>query len=727
MTLPIYDLVYLDAETYYDSEYSLSKMTTTEYIVDPRFEAICFSLAINDGPVVNYVGEAQIKDAFSKIDWSRSIVVGHNNFFDASILYRHYGIVPAGVLCTMSMAQAAGVVSLTGSASLDNVSKFFISQGYKLPNKGTEVVKALGKRLQHFTPAELNAYRQYCSTDVSICRSIYKLLSAILPPQELQFHDLILKCGTQPSVLLDTEVLRVDLERVVARKRQLLDEYIAQSGGDMATAISNLLSNDKFATTLRNLGGVTQEEAELGTPYEFIIPQKISPRTGKLTWAFAKTDEGVQELSEYGTIEVQTLIEARFGTKSTIQETRLNKFLSLAKCGAMSLPYKISGAHTHRLSASRGEAVNVQNLPSGRIAGQSKALRKALIAPDGYVVGVADSAQIEYRILAFMANNTKALDSLARGIDPYSYQASVSFGGDPLEIKRLSDAGVSPYSDVQRPMGKAQALGLGYGMGANKFIIAARALAGLVITADASRDAVADYRQRNPEVTLFWAKCDAVLREMIQGRSGSFGGPNEDLFFYDGTRKLFGVPCPGIRLPDGMWINYPNLRIISDQYNRTQVVYDKVIRGLPIPYNNNVAQLAEHLKVKVKRFATVAPSELMKMIQARSIRDGVDSHTAACRVGSAVETKYLWGGTLTENLCQGLAFAVIKYQGILLSRRVRVVLNTHDEWGCLLPEGQKDELFEYMKDCLRTTPPYLKGLALKCSGGYHKSYGECEK
>ena len=41
-------IITIDFETYYDKEYSLSKMTTEEYINDPRFEVIGMGIKFDD-------------------------------------------------------------------------------------------------------------------------------------------------------------------------------------------------------------------------------------------------------------------------------------------------------------------------------------------------------------------------------------------------------------------------------------------------------------------------------------------------------------------------------------------------------------------------------------------------------------------------------------------------------------------------------------------------------
>ena len=51
------DIITLDFETYYDKDYSLSKMQTDAYVRDERFEVIGVSLMRNDEPAVWFSGD----------------------------------------------------------------------------------------------------------------------------------------------------------------------------------------------------------------------------------------------------------------------------------------------------------------------------------------------------------------------------------------------------------------------------------------------------------------------------------------------------------------------------------------------------------------------------------------------------------------------------------------------------------------------------------------------
>ena len=136
----------------------------------------------------------------------------------------------------------------------------------------------------------------------------------------------------------------------------------------------------------------------------WLIEYKTSA-TGKQIPAFAKTDQFMADLQEHPDPDVQALAAARLGLRSTIEETRSQRLLSIALLPwpngkkMLPVPLRYAAAHTHRLGGDW--KINLQNLPSGRGGAKTK-LRKALRAGPGEKVIVIDLSQIECRITAWL-------------------------------------------------------------------------------------------------------------------------------------------------------------------------------------------------------------------------------------------------------------------------------------------------------------------------------------
>ena len=257
-------LITIDFETYYDREYSLSKMTTEEYIRDSRFEVIGVGVKVNDDEAVWFSGSHnETKTFLNTYDWHNAAAVAHNAMFDAAILTWVFGIRPHMWIDTLSLARAIDGLEVSGSLKA-------AAERHGLGTKGDEVINALGKRREDFTPDELQRYGAYCRNDCDLTRDLLDVYIDKVSRLELQVINLTIKMFSEPVLELNLPLLEQHLGEVRERKYELLQACEADP--------ETLNSNPKFAELLRALGVEP--------------PMKISPTTGKETYAFAKTDEG---------------------------------------------------------------------------------------------------------------------------------------------------------------------------------------------------------------------------------------------------------------------------------------------------------------------------------------------------------------------------------------------------------------------------------------------------
>ena len=313
------NLLYVDFETYYDKDYSLSKMQTDAYIKDPRFEIIGVSIAVGDaepvwytaGSMLEYVGHLR-----GSYDWENSAVCCHNTLFDGFILAHHIGVRPKLWMDTLPMGRM--LKPWLKSHSLANLSK-----EYKLPPKGDEVQNAIGLRRADMSAEFLAAYGAYCVGDTKICRALALQMMPHIPGIELAQIDMIIRMFTEPQFVGDVPALVLQHKNEVQRKVDLL--------ANAALMKDVIMSNDKFADHLRSLGVEP--------------PRKISPTTGKETYAFAKTDKAFIALSEISP-EVEAAVSARIGVKTTIAETRVLRLKEMAERGPLPVYLNFWGAKT---------------------------------------------------------------------------------------------------------------------------------------------------------------------------------------------------------------------------------------------------------------------------------------------------------------------------------------------------------------------------------------------
>ncbi len=546
-------LLTVDFETYYDKDYSLSKVTTEEYVRSDLFEVIGVSVKVNEDPPQWFSGtHQQTAQWLGQFDWGNSLVLAHNTMFDSAIISWRFGIIPLGWFDTMSMAQA--VVPATQSKSLANLAVY-----YEVGVKGTEVINALGKRRIDFTPQELARYGDYCVNDTELTYTLFNKLLDGFPQQELKLIDLTIRMFAEPVLEVDTEMLVEHLTNI----RNFKDKLLNASGLDTDT----LMSNNKFADWLRSRGVEP--------------PTKISPATGRDTLAFSKTDKNFLALQDHEDVIIQTAVAARLGVKSTLEETRTERFIGIGSRGRLPVPLKYYAAHTGRWGGS--DSLNLQNLPSRT---GSSALKKSIVAPQGFVIIDADSAQIEARMLAWLSGQNDLVEQFAVGEDVYRIMASAIYNKD-----------VSDITKDERFIGKTVVLGCGYGMGAEKFKNML-SLQKIVVDKSEAERIIRIYREKNFKIKQLWGESQNALRFILQKRNAPIGQ-------HDVVRVMNG----GLLLPSGITMRYNNLRQDEDgfQYdakkNETVRIYggkvvENIVQALArIVIGQQMLKIAERYRV----------------------------------------------------------------------------------------------------------------------------------
>lgn len=407
------DIITIDMETYYDQAFSLSKLTTEEYVRHPSFEVIGVAVKVNDGETQWFSGTYEnTKNFLRSFAFEGNLALAHNAMFDAAILSWHFGIIPHGWLDTLSMARAIHSTEVGGSLAK-------LTEFYGLGVKGTEVLKAIGKKRLDFTADDLAQYGEYCINDVELTRKLFECMYPGFPKTELRLIDLTIKMFSEPVLELSPTVLHDHIAKLQAAKETLLKSI------DMDSR-EGLMSNDKFASLLKE--------------FKVDPPRKVSPVTGKETWAFAKNDEEFKALLEHPNQWVQMLMAARLGLKSTQEETRAQRFLNIAGRGTLPIPLRYYAAHTGRWGGD--DKINMQNL------GRNSMLKHAIFAPTGYVLVDSDSSQIEARTVAWLAGQDDLVRAFEEGKDVYKIMAAAIYGKAESEI-----------TPEQRFVGKTTVLG----------------------------------------------------------------------------------------------------------------------------------------------------------------------------------------------------------------------------------------------------------------------------
>jgi DNA polymerase len=595
-----------------------------------------------------------LREALAQYDWTKTAILAHNAQFDVAILGWKYNCHPAFILDTLSMARA-----LRGVEAGNSLAK--LAADFRLPPKGRAVHDTNG--LQEITPeieAELAAY---CAHDVELCEAIFERLSVNYPAKELRLIDMTLRMYTRPMLLLDGGMLINAISQESSYRTELLERLNVKE--------EDLASNQKFASLLESVG--------VDPPY------KLSKTTGKQTLALAKTDAIFQSILNGENEPAALLCEARLKVKSTSERTRAQRFSDISRRGALPVPLSYYGAATGRWTASKGSAINMQNLKRGSF------LRRAIMAPEGYQLVVGDLSQIEPRVLAWLADYQDMLDIFRSGADPYA-----QFGAKMFRIPGMTK---ESHPDL-RQSAKSALLGCGYGLGWQSF--ASQLMVGFLGAPPVRYDKK-------------FAKSLGVDTEYI----GKF------LLWKDNTEKLDKIPrvCSDLEILTHAVAS----KMIIDTYRATawpvKAFWDMCTELLGASLYGGSPYT--HKCLTFEKEAILLPNRMY--IRYNDLKQVADDEEGRLQwVYGPDETK-LYAGKITNNVTQALARIVMTDGMLRVAKRYPVVGTVHDELICVVPDSEVAEAKAWVLEQMTIEPSYMPGIPLAADVGAHRRYGDAKK
>lgn len=646
------DIVTTDFETYYGDDYTLSKLTTEAYVRDPRYETILCGFKVNDEPAF-WVPRDDVPKALADLRLERRAVLAHHAHFDGLILWHHYNVRPKVWFDTLGMARA--LYGQNGRLSLDK-----LAERHGIGKKGHEVLNARNMRFKDFGRTQLLTYGAYCMNDCDLEWRLFNIMAPQFGKYEFLLNDRVIRMFTEPRLRLDVHMLNEYATQLRTEKTTLM----LQAG----VQVADLMSNDKFAECLRDLGiepPMKMSPTWFKDPRPVGVPEPEGKGPPKMTWAFAKSDDEMQRLQEHPDERVQFLVEARLKNKTTIAEKGAMRLMEMASRGPATVYLKFSGAAgTHRLSG--GDKLNWQSMKRG------SPLRDAVMAEEGYVCVVADSSTIEARLLDWLAGQDDMVDV---------YRKQDDKTGPDMYCTIAERIYKHPVNKVEHPnerqMGKVAKLGLGFGMGPPRFQIAVRGQAKdkngkpLRIDPKFAETVVGIYRESHPQVRRLWARGEAALDCIVQGVEGVAVD----------MRGIVKTCKNGLVLPGGVRILYPDLK-----------------------------------KIRVGE---------------RPLANGGSKPIYEFEFWNGKHRERIYGAKVVENIIQCLARTTVMYQCIDTALEVepigaRWAHSVHDEGVFAAPVYEAPWVLERLTTHMRTSPSWAPGLPVNCEGGIHQRYGKAK-
>ena len=195
-------------------------------------------------------------------------------------------------------------------------------------------------------------------------------------------------------------------------------------------------------------------------------------------------------------------------------------------------------------------------------------------------------------------------------------------------------------------------------MGATKFSAQLKNF-GTTIGEEESKRIIETYRQTYPKIVDLWKEGALALKAIMNDQTVKLG--RLGVLVVDGKR--------GIKLPNGLHLRYPNLRI-QETDGKNELVYDNKKGRMSVPTR-------------------------------------------------------IYGGKVIENVCQALARIIIGEQMLMISKNYKVAMTVHDAIMCVVPTSEVIRAQEYVELCMRLRPQWAQELPLNCESGFGFNYGEC--
>lgn len=680
-----------DTETFYDQKtYSLRKMRMQAYLSDRRMEVIGWAvkpilLEMRKLPGlpkytptrVLEAGETKWAEGNSLHEWlsdpetasAYEVVVCHNAQFDAGVLSRLCpSYRPSLIIDTMHMGRAYYGPALS-SFSLGKLGKALGLGGKK--DDGSALVDASGLRLKDMQamPSLYEQYRDYAIRDVDLTFDIFSVLLPATPAQEFVVSHWATSMFAYPQLLLNLDTARLVLK---------LDEAIREKAIEEAGVDPGQLTSDVMLRGLLESRGVA-------------IPYKTSSDTGKRIPALSKDDLEFRKLimdleasdNEYDR-QTAVICNAAITLRSSIYKTRPARLIEATEGEPydgsrawLRAPIAYAGAlQTKRFSGE--DKLNLQNLPRAPITAVldgkevTIGLRDCIEAPDGYVLVVIDSSNVELRVVSALAGQLDVIGRLVSGKDEYATMASRVYG---REINKKDDP-------EERQVGKVAVLSLGYQASWRTFQAMLMSQTGKLFDEEMCRKIVDTYRSTYTKIKQLWWDMDDFLRSVAGGHDSP------------PPKVLESAPL--------MWMNKPP--------------YDIGFMSTPGRSGARLTWPEMHLSVNEK-----TGRQEVRYRNARYQKgDGTGGWTT------------LYGGKAVENMSQFLAREVVNYQTFVLMDKMPNVLvlppalQVHDEIVMVVREDLAEEVLEEGIQCMSGPLPWWPELVTAAEGGIARVYGEAK-
>lgn len=568
--------VYFDFETY--SKKPLKEYGAYEYANDVTTDVLCLAVIHGTKKIVWYPGD-KIPASFKTMFDGKGKYIGHNIWFD--VLIWNHVFIPKywkegpkikmnQCICTMALAY---MKSYSGAMEKVANELNLPMQKFKEGRRAMLELTRKGREAKNFNE-KLMMVGTYCLGDVEITKMIYETLGPFDNGPD-NFEDqlwLLTNAMNERGIKVDRAGLMLLLEAV--NKFNTQSDKLVQKLSDGVLVRKDLNRTEFFKNYLRSnnvmVENVQREtlEALLSVPDDVISKNLKSLITLKINLSQASIKKIVSMLytSEtssrvHGALQYHgahtgrwagRLIQPQNFPRNTFSMDEFSEYMGRVK------------TYVNKKTTTLRDIKILVDMP--------KALRPLIIADPGKVLVTADYAQIEARVLAWIAGQTDVVKLFERGEDIYCAMASTIYN------KKVN----KKDHPTERQVGKTAILGLGFGMGADRFKDTVFNQTGIVINEREAKKVVNIYRTSYDKIEGFWKHVEAAFQSVYKKRKDPLAIVYKSAgvtLWYAWDKNIDGIV---VTLPSGRNLYYPQvtLDIVNDWKCDMKYLKGKLYGGL---------------------------------------------------------------------------------------------------------------------------------------------------
>jgi DNA polymerase len=795
-------ILWSDTET--SSTCDLGSAGTAKYAEHPSTRVQLFSFAFNDNPVDLWSpedGEIMPADLEEALEDPSVILQFHNAFFDRSVLIatkRHlrrlsrrkkdWDFSIERFRCSMAQALSHGLPG--GLEKLGHI--LGIREDAKKIADGHRLVRLFckpcgympdGKTYKWNTPEthpeDWAKYKEYCISDTGSMREVVKKIPRWNYPGNAHEVELWRMDQTinNRGMFIDLDLVNAAMNAITVTQAQLSCSTKEMTGGKVqnATQRDEMLKHilAEFDIELPNMQKATLNRLIENEDTPPALRDLLEVRLSACTTSTAKYKRIVQATCEDG--RLKGTIQFAGASRTLRDAGRITQVQNYPSRGLMSVKDTKFGIEALKYGMEEIFDLDVMWLTQS-------ALRYTIVAPPGKKLLVSDLANIEGRVLSYLAGEEWKLEAFraydaGTGPDLYKLAYAKAFGVKVSDVTKEQRNYVGKIMELAFGYGGASAavvtFALSFGLKlsdlaeqiipnvpdtvlkeAQSFfgwldeqdITSARAKAkkagtpkewfqyyerkrtgGLPIEQFIAFESLKRlWRAEHPATVAFWKDTESACRDAIDV-------PNKSFYFGNGCYARRSGKWVRLVLPSGHALCYPGMEVGGG----TKVF--KITQSGPKKHYFVTEEGAEKPNTGFETIEEARRSIDSKADSGNMTKVPLTDCLEAYRISSGssglrfkgvhpISKKWGWiythGGRLSENLSQSFARDIFKYGQLEAERQgYHVILPVHDELVSEVPDTDEYTI-HHLEGIMATVPPWAKGIPLAAEGfadyAYHK-------